>query len=147
MFYIRTWEDEVLRKESWLVTDETFPQSSAWSIIDEMAWMMINQGLEYLTAPQIGVSRQIVMYERDGKFEVLINPVLRQRSSSLNYSKEKCPSIPGVSCDVPRWNWIVVDAEDYYGREVSIQADGRTARVIQHALDHLNGRLISDFEK
>lgn len=147
MFYLRTWEDDALRKKAWLVTEETFPSSSTWSIIEEMSWIMIQNNLEYLTAPQIGVSRQIIILNEDNKIEVIVNPTIRDKSENIAFCNEKCPSIPGQNYSVPRYQWLVIDYEDYYGRQASFQAKGSQARTLQHAIDHLNGRLICDFEK
>ena len=74
----------------------------------------------------------------------LVNPVLEWSSEELEAAEEGCLSLPGVHVEVERPAQVRVRAQDESGAELRIEADGLTARVIQHEIDHLNGVLILD---
>jgi peptide deformylase len=74
----------------------------------------------------------------------LVNPVVEWRSDELEVAEEGCLSLPGVHVEVERAARVRVRARDPQGEELEIEADGLTARVIQHEVDHLDGVLILD---
>jgi len=74
---------------------------------------------------------------------VFINPVVSHPKGS-DESEEGCLSLPGLYGDVVRPKSIRVNAYSLEGKEVTIDATGMLARVIQHELDHLNGVLFID---
>jgi len=59
-------------------------------------------------------------------------------------AEEGCLSLPSVHVEVERSASVRVRAQDETGEEVQIEAEGLTARVIQHEMDHLDGVLILD---
>ena len=59
--------------------------------------------------------------------------------------EEGCLSIPGFGVDVERDEKIIIRYDDFALKPVVLEADDMLARVIQHEVDHLNGRLITDF--
>ncbi len=73
-----------------------------------------------------------------------MNPVLEWVSEELEVVQEGCLSLPAVHVEVERPARVKVRAQDGAGQELRIEAEGLTARVIQHELDHLNGVLILD---
>jgi peptide deformylase len=102
-----------------------------------------------LAAPQIGVSRKVFAFDpsrtagrRD--YTVLINPVITAREGSIVSERESCLSAPALHLDVPRAATVHVEGLDARGRAVSFEASGFAAIVIQHELDHLDGRVVSD---
>ena len=58
--------------------------------------------------------------------------------------EEGCLSIPGVAVDVERPVHARVRAQDEHGEGRLVEASGLEARVIQHEVDHLDGKLILD---
>ena len=58
---------------------------------------------------------------------------------------EGCLSVPGIRVEVPRKAHLVVEAMDLAGRPLTIEARDLLAIVIQHEMDHLEGRLIADW--
>jgi peptide deformylase len=98
-----------------------------------------------LAAPQIGISRRIVVAdvgEGQGPF-FLVNPEITERSGSQE-GYEGCLSVQGWVGEVERYQRVVVHAWDPYGREQWIRAEDFFARCMQHEVDHLNGILYKD---
>ena len=58
---------------------------------------------------------------------------------------EGCLSVPDVRVDIKRPNEIIVQGLDEKGKTTEIRMEGLLARVIQHEIDHLKGKLIIDF--
>lgn len=108
-----------------------------------------------LAAPQVGESLQLTVIEDDagrregaaGKrlpFRVIINPKVEVIDSAAVMGLEGCLSVAGFSAQVPRARAVRVQALDHRGRPVKIEARGWQARVLQHEIDHLFGRLYID---
>ncbi len=117
-------------------------------LIDDMLQTMVQAHGVGLAAPQIGRSIRLAVIDgyanhRDQPY-VLINPTLSRMSSQQNDLEEGCLSIPKVFGEVPRASRLQLDALDRDGQSYTIQAEDFFARVIQHEVDHLNGRLYID---
>ncbi|HEX7090824.1 MAG TPA: peptide deformylase [Longimicrobiales bacterium] len=100
-----------------------------------------------LAAPQVGVSRRIIVVDvpgSDAPASALINPRLVERSAETARGEEGCLSIPGVADVVERPARVVVEALDLEGAPVRIDAAGDLARCLQHEIDHLDGILYID---
>lgn len=99
-----------------------------------------------LAATQVGVLHRVLVYRVQSESPVvaLVNPVLRWSSRELETAQEGCLSLPGVHVDVERPLHVLVEAHDEQGDELTIEASGLEARVIQHEVDHLDGILILD---
>jgi peptide deformylase len=74
----------------------------------------------------------------------LVNPVIEWTSDELEPAEEGCLSLPGVHVEVERPARVRVRARDEHGEQLQVEAEGLTARVIQHEIDHLDGILILD---
>lgn len=74
---------------------------------------------------------------------VVINPVIEEKRGSWEY-EEGCLSIPELRDVVTRPEWIRIHYQDLDGKEHTLEANGITARVLQHEMDHLNGILFVD---
>ena len=107
-----------------------------------------------LAAPQIGVSRQVVIVDADGMEEtypylegfrrVLINPVVLEESEDECVFNEGCLSIPGIYADVRRPSRMTVEYYDENLEKVTETFDRFGCRMIQHELSHLEGDLFVD---
>jgi peptide deformylase len=100
-----------------------------------------------LAANQIGHLRRLLVLkpvEEDVPAVALCNPSIDWRSDEEEVATEGCLSIGEIVVEVPRAVSIRVTAQDLAGNEVSLEADGYEARVIQHEVDHLDGVLILD---
>lgn len=113
------------------------------SLVEEMFETMYREKGVGLAAPQIGQSIRLCVVNPTGKKDdelILINPVIVE-STGEQLEEEGCLSVPGIRTNVPRAAHVRVRAYDPDGNELDIEADGLLARVFQHELDHLNGRL------
>ncbi len=99
-----------------------------------------------LAATQLGVLHRLLVYRAypEDQLTALVNPVIEWRSDELEAAEEGCLSLPGVHVEVERPASVRVRALDEHGEELKIEAEGLTARVIQHEVDHLDGVLILD---
>ena len=101
-----------------------------------------------LAAPQVGVLRRVLVYQTADEEPVvaLVNPRLTGSSDEVETVDEGCLSLGAASVVVPvsRPVSITVEALTPDGEQVTVEAEGLEARVIQHELDHLDGVLILD---
>lgn len=96
-----------------------------------------------LAAPQIGVSKRVIVVDAgDGPLE-LINPVILEKQGEET-DAEGCLSIPGVNGDVTRAAQVRVQGLNREGIMTEIKGEGLLARVLQHEIDHLEGVLFVD---
>jgi peptide deformylase len=109
-----------------------------------------------LSAPQIGISKRIVVFrnksfdEKDkvknpNDFEVLVNPRITQARGEKVTMAEGCLSCPEIQVEVSRFPEIKVRALNAKGEKISKRYLDYVARVVQHELDHLDGKLIVDY--
>lgn len=96
-----------------------------------------------LAAPQIGVQKQIFVYDIDGEPITLINPRIVESRGEWVYD-EGCLSIPGLYVEMLRPKEVLLEAVDLAGNTIQVEADELLARLFQHELDHLNGVLMFD---
>ena len=96
-----------------------------------------------LAATQIGVQRQIFVYDIDDKREVILNPQIAESSGEWVYD-EGCLSIPGLYVEMLRPKNVLVRGINLQGNQVEFEADELLARLFQHEVDHLNGVLMFD---
>ncbi len=93
-----------------------------------------------LAAPQVGHSICAIVLN-DTRWPSIINPrVIFAKGRETR--REACLSVPGIQVEVQRATKIVVEAQDRHGKPIRINAKGPLARVIQHEIDHLDGKLI-----
>jgi peptide deformylase len=99
-----------------------------------------------LAATQLGVLHRVLVYQAysEDPLTVLVNPVLEWESEEREVAEEGCLSLPGVHVEVERAASVRVRGQDERGEPLEIEAEGLTARVIQHEIDHLDGVLILD---
>ena len=102
-----------------------------------------------LAATQVGIMKRIFVVnlfrsENPQKF-TLINPRIIYRSRDIVGIEEGCLSVPDVWGNVDRPEKVKVKAYLPSGAGILIEADGSLARVIQHELDHLDGKLFIDY--
>ena len=103
-----------------------------------------------LAAPQVGVSRRLVVLDTapDGEERrplVLINPEIVTLGEERRVYEEGCLSIPDIKVEIERPGSLTVRYLDRNGAPQQLAADGLLATAIQHEVDHLDGRLIIDF--
>ena len=141
-FAIRTFGDPVLKTEAAPVTDI---DGKLVRLVDDMfATLATSDNGVALAAPQIGVQKQIVVWDLgDDDRDVLFNPEVVESDGEWVY-EEGCLSIPGLYVEIVRPKTVLVRGIDRDGNEVQIEADEFEARMFQHEFDHLNGVLMFD---
>lgn len=97
-----------------------------------------------LAAPQIGISKRIIVLHYDD-IEVLINPEIEVVGEDFFEGEEGCLSIFSFPCKVKRVKNIRLTAKDLSGKEIVIEASDMLAKILQHEIDHLNGKLFIDY--
>jgi peptide deformylase len=142
---IRTYPDEVLRRKAVPVdkVDRTIRE-----IIDNMVETMYEAPGIGLAANQVGELIQVVVIDPHRQQEehgliVLVNPCVVAAEGEMFY-EEGCLSVPEYYANVKRYEHVCVRGLDANGKPVQIDASGLLAVVLQHELDHLNGRLFID---
>jgi len=138
---IKKFNDKVLRKRAKKVrkVDKEIRQL----IVDMAQTMKRGQGIG-LAAPQIGVSRRVIVIQHDFKGQRilgLVNPKITKISKEKEKDMEGCLSFPGIILEIKRAKEVKVKGLDINGKEVKLKAKGLLARVLQHEIDHLNGIL------
>ena len=96
-----------------------------------------------LAAPQIGVSKRVVVVDIGEGLHELINPEIVS-SSGQETDLEGCLSIPGIIGDVTRAASVKVSYMDRHSKVKILSANGMLARAVQHEIDHLEGILFVD---
>jgi len=96
-----------------------------------------------LAAPQIGVSKRIIIVDPGNNLIELINPEITFQEGEQNGS-EGCLSVPRKVGWVKRAQKITVKGLNSQGESIEIEAENLLARVIQHEIDHLDGILFPD---
>ena len=114
------------------------------NLIKDMAETMYADSGVGLAAPQVGVSKRIILVdgEEDGLI-VLINPMII-KSEGEAVAEEGCLSIPGIYSQVKRASKVTVKALNENGDPIEITKEALTARALQHEIDHLDGILFVD---
>lgn len=98
-----------------------------------------------LAAPQVNHSERVCIVRMGKKLTPLINPEITFSSLDMEYAEEGCLSLPDVWLQVPRSLSIVVSYTDAKGSQQERMLEGMDARVVQHEVDHLEGKLIVDY--
>jgi len=117
-------------------------------LVDHMVETMYASDGVGLAAPQVNVSRRVIVFdpsggEESGLLAVMINPEVTWRSDLVNTGPEACLSVPGVTLQVTRSSVVQIEYDDIMGSRQSATLD-RAARVVQHEIDHLDGVTILD---
>ncbi|HIA51812.1 MAG TPA: peptide deformylase [Candidatus Melainabacteria bacterium] len=140
---LRYYPEQVLLQKAKKVT--TF-DSSVRKLANDMLETMYDENGVGLAAPQIGVSKRIMVIDVSGEDEpnqpiVFINPQIVEKEGSL-VGLEGCLSFPNVFFEVRRFHRIVVKYQNLAGKDVKMTAEGDLlCRAIQHEIDHLDGEL------
>lgn len=143
---IKTYPEKVLKEKASPVENIN---GQIQRLIDDMTETMYAAPGIGLAAPQVGVSKRIIILDVSVKDEekmpliVLINPEIVNYEGETD-SEEGCLSLPGYTTTVKRSEKILVRGLNREGMPVEIDGEGLLSRALQHEIDHLNGTLIID---
>lgn len=143
---ILTYPDTVLRNPTRELDNI---DGNVQKMIDQMSETMYAAPGVGLAAIQVGWDRSVLIYDisphEDGSaLQVLINPRIIEQEGEILSENEGCLSVPEFRADVKRNASILVEGVDREGRPLQLEAEGMLAIVLQHEIDHLNGKLFID---
>jgi peptide deformylase len=140
-YQIRMFGDPVLKSKAVPVADI---DGKVVRLVDEMfATLQESDNGLALAAPQIGVQKQIFVWDFGDDPKVVFNPELVESGGEWVY-EEGCLSIPGLYVEIARPKQVLLRGVDVDGNLVEWEADELEARMFQHELDHLDGVLMFD---
>ncbi|NQU77526.1 peptide deformylase [Candidatus Falkowbacteria bacterium] len=139
---IRTYPDPILKKKAKeidKVDDET------GDLVTEMKRLMREGDGVGLAGPQAGVSKRIFIIDAsDGKgVRVFINPKICKKKGK-QVGEEGCLSLPGLEVEIKRAKSLECEFLDNKGKEQKLKVSDLLATIIQHEIDHLDGKLLVD---
>ncbi len=147
-------DNPILRAGAAPVEASEFNTPELSQLVEEMFQIMEEKGAVGVAAPQIGISKQVIVfgtnYTRRRKIDtpipntVLVNPKLTFLSEEKTLDYEGCLNSGELMGQVPRSIEVEYSGFDIEGNPVTKRATGLEARIIQHEVDHLNGILFFD---
>ena len=138
--------DPILRIKSipTLITDEVR------DLVSNMKETMLAENGIGLAAPQVGINLRVIVIQLMsagklvGPVQEMINPVITNYSDDTMEYEEGCLSIPGEYIRIDRPRSIHVKFQTLSGKYKKWFLKGLEARIVQHEIDHLDGRLMTD---
>ena len=94
-----------------------------------------------LAAPQIGINKNIFVFDAGEGAKVAINPKIEDLQGDIVFS-EGCLSLPGYYWDIERYEYAKVSCLNEKGEETIYEGEELLGRVLQHEYDHLQGHLL-----
>ena len=142
IYPIRTFGDPVLRMPTKAVAEI---DEAVRTLVQDMIETMYDAPGVGLSANQIGIFRRVAVFDTQDELgpRVLINPELMEVGGELEY-EEGCLSLPGHYWEIKRPEFARVQALDLEGNLVEHAGVGLLGRILQHEIDHLDGKLLVD---
>ena len=144
----------VLRCPAEPLPSEEIAAPATQRLIDDMLETMAEYDGVGLAAPQVHVPQRLVVYGVAANprypdappipLTVLVNPRITPVGDEQEQDWEGCLSIPDLRGRVPRWACLRVEAQGRDGETLRYTAEGFHARILQHELDHLDGKVYVD---
>ena len=121
-------------------------------LVEDMKDTLADLGGSWIAAPQVFESLRLVVYRKNlqgtrkltdeaNSCVVFVNPILTLTSKEMVSGWERCHSIPGMHGKVPRYKSLQITYQTLDGSEVTLDAQGDQAVLLQHECDHLDGIL------
>ena len=146
----------LLRKVAEPFTAREILSTRTQGLVEDMLETMRAEIGVGLAAPQVGVSKQLVVIEAKGEAKggeegelaipttVLFNPVFTWTSEEQVEGWEGCLSVDNLRGKVWRSAAVRLEALDRKGKPVKMETGGFLSVVLQHECDHLIGKLFLD---
>ena len=117
-------------------------------LISDMVDTMYANGGIGLAAPQVGISKRVVvvdvrLYAESSSLISIVNPEVVAEGEEVIH-EEGCLSVPECVEEIKRKTWIKVRGLNERGRKIEVEGEGMLAIALQHEIDHLNGKVILD---
>lgn len=141
---IKKFKDPVLKKKCEEVKEIT---SEIKKLVFDMGEAMKKNNGIGLAAPQIGVSKRVIVVQPDienPRILALINPKVIKKSKEKDFLEEGCLSFPKIFLNISRPKEVEIEALNIKGDKVNFTAEGILSHVFQHEIDHLDGILFFD---
>ncbi len=140
VYQVVTTPDPVLRQKAQKVEKIT---PGVIRVLDNMHDTLYAADGVGLAAPQIGISKRIIVIDPGDQYIEMINPEIIYREGE-ELGREGCLSVPGMVGWLNRAQKISVKGLNRNGENLEIEAVDMLARVFQHEIDHLDGILFPD---
>ena len=134
-------QNPILRKKSQKIGQI---DSEIKELSQDMSQIMVEKQGVGLAAVQIGELKRIILAQTENGLKFFINPEIVKKSRQTEILEEGCLSLPGLWLKIKRPNQVEVKFLNLQGQEEIIKAQGLLARILQHEIDHLDGKLIID---
>lgn len=141
LLLIDKYPDKILKKNCVRVDEVTDKEKE---LFENMLFTMRHFAGIGLAAPQIGISKRLIVAEVEEKVIKLANPEIIE-TKGAEKMEEGCLSVPDTIVKIERPYEASIKGLNEKGDEVEIKTEGLLARVLQHEIDHLDGRLIIDY--
>ena len=144
---------KILRKKTSAIKSETINKAKFKKLIDDMTETMLKADGIGLAANQIGLGIKLFVAEvpndkgGKNKFYAIFNPEITRQSKETSEMEEGCLSVPETYGAVKRPEKITMTGYNINGKKLKIKAWGLTAKIFQHEIDNLNGKLFIDAAK
>lgn len=139
VFPIRRFGDPILRRPAERVSVD----NAVRKLMRDLTDTMLEAPGVGLAAPQIGVSKKVIVWKYEEVQGALANPEVVASRGEVE-GDEACLSLPGLVYPVVRAEWVSVAGLTDSGEELTVEAEGWTARILQHEIDHTEGILFID---
>ncbi|XP_026489151.1 peptide deformylase, mitochondrial-like [Vanessa tameamea] len=155
--------DPILRKVSEPVPVDKIKTDEIQKVIQKLKYVLDKYGSVGMAAPQIGVNLRIFVMRLTATqiakipaetiklknmsvvpLTVFVNPKLKVVDYNKIIHSEGCESVRSFSADVARYNEVQVKGYNADGEEILHVFKGWPARIAQHEMDHLDGKLYTD---
>ncbi len=149
----------ILRERTRSLTAKEIKDPSLQRLIDEMAVTMVNYAGVGIAAPQVGQGMSLFLmgfpkknedlaedekHEEGIELTAVINPKIRIIGSEKEEDWEGCLSVPGLRGLVTRFKKLELSGLNQNGKPFTRRYEGFPARVVQHEMDHLDGKVYLD---
>ncbi len=138
---IRKYPAKILRKKCKPISKITEREAK---LFEDMLFITQHFGGIGLAAPQVGISERLIVADIGEGAVKLANPKII-RVKGAGKMAEGCLSIPDITVEIERPYEVIVTGLNEKGKAVELKVKELLARVLQHEIDHLNGRLIIDY--
>ncbi len=128
------------------VAERVEPGEDVRALVKSMILTMRRYRGGGLAAPQLGISKRVIVWEDFEAGKYLINPVITHSQGKVK-SCEGCLSVPNIQRDIRRRRLIEVVGIDLAGETLVLELTNRVAIIVQHEIDHLDGITILDGKK